>query len=113
MIETLHALLLESLLSTVKHNSHLLVAPLLVESLWSWWEAGCTVRSTVVLAWARYFKLQALAEENLVEVETRRGGVESYLFASRLFEVWGSGLMKPVRVGVRRYSETSNLVFDA
>jgi uncharacterized Fe-S cluster-containing radical SAM superfamily enzyme len=35
MIETLHALLLESLLSTVKYNSHLLVAPLLVESLWS------------------------------------------------------------------------------
>jgi hypothetical protein len=87
VVKTLHSFLFKSFLGTVKYNCHLLVASLLVESLWPSWETSCAVRSAVVLAWAWDFKFETLAKEDLVEVETRRRGVETYFFACRLFEV--------------------------
>ena len=101
MIETHHSFLFETLVGSVKHNSHFLVPPLLVKSLRSYREAtGCAARVVVVLAWSGYFKLQTLAEEHLVEVEARGSLVEAYLFACRLLEVRRSSLVVPFGVGV-------------
>jgi hypothetical protein len=111
VVKALHSFLLESFLSTIKNDCHLLVASLLIESFWPSWEATCAVWSAMVLTGARYLKLETLSKENLIEVESGRRGVEPYFFACRLLKVRRSCLVKPIWVRVRSDSKTGDLVF--
>jgi hypothetical protein len=87
MIKTLHSFLLESFLSTIKHNCHLFVPSLLIESLRPIREPSCTVRSAVVLTRTWDFKFETLSKEDLVEIEARRRSVKSYFLSCSLLEV--------------------------
>ena len=74
MVNTLHALRLESLLWRVEHNCILdVLVSWLVEGLWSIWYISLILVET----WSRHFKFKTSAIEYLVVVESWRGCIKT------------------------------------
>jgi len=90
------------------------LATTMLESSWTLLETSLVLFT--VLSWAGHFKLEGLTEENLIEVEPRRGGVETNLLACRLFKVSCTHLFRtPSVLGGTRFGATHacNLVLNA